>query len=171
LYGTFGHVEVLEGEPAGEHEIVGAGNAGPVELARLSARALRQLLHRVDMKLGWNRDDNDGVGDARDRRQVARLIRQAVVLIGVRYEGARRPVEQHVIVVGADECVDGDQGVAAGAVVDDHRLAPALTQAIRQEPSADVGVAADAKRHNELHRPRRPLGFGGGGGRKRNESK
>ena len=89
------------------------------------------------------------------------------MLIRVRYERAGRPIAQHVIVVRADERVDGDERVAAGPVVDDHRLAPALAEAIRQQAGADIGAAADAKRHDELDRPCRPWGFGGGGGRKR----
>ena len=61
-----------------------------------------------------------------------------------------------MIVLGADEGVDGDDAVAAGPVLDDDRLAPFLGQAVGQKPAADVGAAAGAERQDELDRSRRP---------------
>ena len=55
-----------------------------------------------------------------------------------------------MIVVRADEGVDGDEPVAAGPVVDDHRLAPALAEPVGQQPGADIGAAAGAERDDEL---------------------
>src|SRR5258708_12702948 len=63
-----------------------------------------------------------------------------------------------MIVVGADEGVDADQAVVAGAVFHDHRLSRALGQAVRQQPRANIGAAARPERHDEFDRPRRPIG-------------
>jgi hypothetical protein len=61
-----------------------------------------------------------------------------------------------VIVIGADEGADRDEAVAARAVLDDHRLVPALGQSIGDEPRADVDAAARPQRHDELDRALRP---------------
>ena len=67
-------------------------------------------------------DDRDG----RDRQQVAlRIIRQLVVRIGVGGKGGGRDEQQRVVVAGAGEDVDRDDAVAAGTILDHHRLAPA----------------------------------------------
>ena len=84
----------------------------------------------------------------------------------MRRERRRRREQQHVIVVGADEGVDGDQAVAAGTVFHDHRLAPALAKTIRQQPRADIGAAARPERDDEFDWPRRPIGRRCGGGDK-----
>jgi hypothetical protein len=47
---------------------------------------------------------------------------------------------------------------AAGAVFHDHRLPPALGEAVRQQPRADIGAAARPERDDEFDRPRRPIG-------------
>ena len=91
-------------------------------------------------------------------------IRQAVVQIRMRDERTGRPEQQHVIVVRVDERGDGDEGVAAGPVFDDHRLAPALAEPVGQQAGADIGAAAGAERHDELDRPGRPFGFRRGSG-------
>ena len=70
-------------------------------------------------------------------------------------DGGRRQ-QQDVIVLGADEGVDGDDAVAAGLVLDHDRLAPFLGQPVGQKPPADVGAAAGAERQDEADRPRRP---------------
>src|SRR5580704_113245 len=80
-----------------------------------------------------------------------------------------------MIVVRADKGIDGDEAVAAGAVIDDHRLSPALSEAIRQEPRAEVRAATGAERQDQSDRTGRPgrlrrrLGCGGKGGESHGE--
>ena len=78
-----------------------------------------------------------------------------------------------MIVVGADECVDGNERIAARAVFDDHRLSPALAEPVRQQPRADIRAASRPKRQEESDRPGRPLRCGrrpGGDGHDGNEA-
>jgi hypothetical protein len=74
----------------------------------------------------------------------------------MRNERRGRRQQQDVIVLGADEGVDGDDAVAAGAVLDHHRLAPFLGQPVREKPAANVSAAARAERENEFDGSRRP---------------
>jgi hypothetical protein len=69
--------------------------------------------------------DSDG-RDVHDGLQIPfRVIGQLFVRIGMRRIGRGRHEQQSVVVIGADEGVDCDKAVAAGAVLDDNRLAPA----------------------------------------------
>jgi len=61
-----------------------------------------------------------------------------------------------VLVVRADERHHGDDAVRPGAVLHDHRLAPALGQALGEEARRHVGRAAGAERQDQLHRFLRP---------------
>ena len=72
-------------------------------------------------------------------------------------EVAGRPEQQDVIVVGGQERLDRDDAVAAGLVLDHHRLAPFLRELLGEQPRADVGAGAGAERHDEFHRPGRPV--------------
>src|SRR5580698_3737208 len=60
--------------------------------------------------------------------------------------------------VNDDDGVDGDKAVAAGTVIDDDRLPPALREPVRQQAGADIGSAARAKGQNETDRTGRPIG-------------
>jgi len=51
----------------------------------------------------------------------------------------------------------GDDAIAAGTVVDDHRLAPALAELVGQEARSDIGAAAGPESQDEPDRPRRPV--------------
>ena len=94
----------------------------------------------------------DGVGHPRDRREILGLYGRLSCRYGMRDERRGRRQQQDVIVLGADEGVDGDDAVAAGPVLDDDRLAPFLGQPVGQKPPADVGAAAGAERQDELDR-------------------
>ena len=61
-----------------------------------------------------------------------------------------------MIIVGADERVDGDDGITAWAILDDHWLAPACRKPVRKKPRADIRPAAGSKRYDEFDRPCRP---------------
>jgi hypothetical protein len=61
-----------------------------------------------------------------------------------------------VIVVGGQHGLDRDHAIAARAVLDHHRLAPAGLQAILNKPRADIGAGARTERHDESNRLLRP---------------
>jgi hypothetical protein len=61
-----------------------------------------------------------------------------------------------MIVTGADKCINGDNAIAARPVLHHDRLGPALTEAIREQPCADIGAAAGPEREYEFYRARRP---------------
>src|SRR6476646_12224293 len=52
------------------------------------------------------------VGDPCDRGKITRIVRQIIVLVGMAAERRTRRVQQDVVVLGADEGVDGDDTVA-----------------------------------------------------------
>ena len=122
-------------------------------LARNSAGEFTQRIGRRGDRHG---DADEGVGDARDRREILRLVRQVVVQKRMRGERRGRRHQQDVVVLGADEGGDADDAVAAGLVLDHHRLVPFLGQSVRQETRADIGAAAGAERQDEADRARRP---------------
>jgi hypothetical protein len=72
-------------------------------------------------------------------------------------EAAGRPEHQHMIVVGAEVGLDGNDAVAARLVFDHDRLAPFGLQLFSEQPCADVGAGAGTERHDEFHNPRRPI--------------
>src|SRR5262245_57468611 len=74
----------------------------------------------------------------------------------MRVERSARRREQHVVVVGGDECANGDEAVSARAILDDDRLAPTAGQTICEQSRADIDAAARSKGHDELDRPLRP---------------
>ncbi len=108
------------------------------------------------------RDDrHHGVGDPRDRHEIGGVVGQLVVQERMRGEDRGRREQQRVIVMGADEGADPDDAVAAGTILDHHRLAPARRQPVGQQPRRDVGTAAGAQRHDEPDVALRPrLGRG-----------
>jgi hypothetical protein len=63
-----------------------------------------------------------------------------------------------VVVIGAKSLIGfchllrADHRVAAGPVVDDHRLAPILVHPLRQEPRGDIGRPARRERHDDVDR-------------------
>ena len=75
----------------------------------------------------------------------------------MRGERSARSCEQHVIVIGSgDESPDGDETVAARAVLDHHRLTPPRAQSVGKETCADIDPASRPKRYNHLDRALRP---------------
>ena len=135
------------------------GHAGPgriVQLARLRANERDQVRNRPDVQRGAYDETQNRVGNPGDRRELARIVGQLVVLVRMRRERRCRRIEQRVVIAGADEGVDGDDGVTAGTIFHDHRLAPARRQPICEEPCADIRPAAGPERHDEFDRSRRP---------------
>ncbi len=61
-----------------------------------------------------------------------------------------------MLVVGRNERADSNKAVAAGPVLNNHRLIPARRQSISEQTRGDVGGATRTQRQNELDRPPRP---------------
>jgi hypothetical protein len=119
-------------KPTLEHDVEGAGQAGPVELARLAVCQLNDVPERLDRQVYRHRDCDDGIGHARDRGEIVRFVRQIAVLVGVADEGGARREQQDVIILGGDEGIDRQDAVAPGPVLDHDRLVPFLGQPVRQ---------------------------------------
>ena len=135
--GNLGHVEAGALEEAGEHQLGGPRHQRGVELAGLRARKRDQLDERADLERGRHGDDQNRVGDADDRIEVARLVRQLLELERMDRERSGRREQQRVIVIGIDEGGDRHDAVGAGPVLDHHGLPPPPGQAIRKKPRAD----------------------------------
>jgi hypothetical protein len=104
-----------------------------------------------------------GLGDQqRHRREIAdRVVAQRRIeeLVG----GKPWPDDEDGVAVGigTGHHVGGDVAAGAGLVLDHHRLAPHLLQAVADQPRGDVSRAARRKRHHDAHRSLRPFGAGG----------
>ena len=57
------------------------------------------------------------------------------------------------IVISADERIDGDDAVAAGAILDNNRSVPTDCQFIGKQPGANVGAASGAEGQYEFDCP------------------
>ena len=142
-------VHVLD--PAEQQKVREAGGGGGVELAGLRFRQRHQLIDRIDIHRCRHRDREHDGGDADDRQQVAfGVVRQRVVIVGRHRQDAGRPEPQRMIVGGVDKGLDRHDAVAARAILDHHRLAPARRQAIGEQPGGDVAGAGGAEWHDEF---------------------
>ena len=56
-----------------------------------------------------------------------------------------------MVVAGAGEDVDRDDAVAAGTILDHHRLAPARRKAFGEHPGGDIDAGAGTERQDEAH--------------------
>ena len=85
-------------------------------------------------------------GDVRDRQKVTLgFVGQLVLFVGMHGERSRPDRQERVVVAGADECIDGDETVAARTILDHHRLAP--SRASRSANSrAVISVRSRARR-------------------------
>ena len=61
-----------------------------------------------------------------------------------------------MVVVGADEGIDGDNAVATRTVLHHDGLTPARRELFGDQARADVGARTGAERQDELDRPLRP---------------
>ena len=151
-----GDVEAGALEVAVEDDVGHAGRGRIVQLARLGADHVDEVLDRIDLERRRHDEADQRVGYAGDRRQLGRIVGQLGVLIRMRGERRGRRVEQRVVVLGADEGIDGDHGIAARTVLDHDRLLPFRGELVRDQARADVGAAAGAERHDEADRALRP---------------
>ena len=123
----------------------------------LGLGARGELGDGLELGRGRHAGGHDGVADPRDRREIAlQVVGQLLLRVGMRHERCARRVEQHVIVVGRGEGVDGDQAVAARPVLDHHRLAPLGAEPLGEQARGDVGGAAGAERQDPADAALRP---------------
>ncbi len=151
-------------EIAVEDHVGHPGRGRIVQLAGLRFDLRDEVLDGVDLQRRRDDQADQRVRDARDRPEIVRVVRHLRHQERMRGERRGRRVEQRVIVLGTDKGVDGDDGVAAGAVLDHDRLLPFRGQLVGDQTRGDIGAAAGAERHNEADRPLRPaLGLRLGG--------
>ena len=74
----------------------------------------------------------------------------------MRGERRGRREQQNMIVTGADDRRDRDEGIAARPVFDYHRLTPLGRQLVGEHARGDVDAGAGPERNNELDRVLRP---------------
>jgi hypothetical protein len=148
--GHFREVELRLVDKPVPHEFGDARHQCGVELAGLRTGARDQIRKRSEIHRCRHPDRNDGVGDARDRDDVAVFVGNLVVLVGVRREASGGREQQRVIVVGSDEGRDRHEAVAARPVFDDDRLSPARREPLGEQACADVGAGPRSKRHDEF---------------------
>ena len=84
------------------------------------------------------------------------IVGQLFALIRVDGERTRSCKQEHVVVIGADEGLDGDNAVTAGSVLDDDRVVPLALQALGEHACADVGTSAGTERNDKTDVAVRP---------------
>jgi hypothetical protein len=138
----------------GRQDQVGvAGRRGDVERVGLGACQSDELGERLDVQAFRDRKRDHDDGDVDDREQVALCVVWHLVLgIRMRRVGRGRNKQQRVVVVGAGESVDGDEAIAAGPILDHHRLAPFRGELVRQQPGGDVDAGGGPERQDEFDR-------------------
>ena len=125
-----------------------------VSLPGSALRTGRQLLQVLRRHGRMRHRDERHLRGARHRGEVLQGV-VAGVLVQVRVDHQRALVrERDRVAVGRGLRPGGGADVAlrAGAVVDDHLLAPRLAQLRRQDARQRVGAAARRERHDEAHR-------------------
>jgi len=140
-------------------DLVGGAAAAVIEFARVLAGRLEQLLGCLVRRVGRHEDAHGSERQARNRRQVLqRVIRQLVVQGHV---GGHRPVggEQQRLAVrrGGGDQVGRDDGIAAGAVLDQHGLPQLFAQALRRVARHRVRAGSGRIRHDQAYRAGRIL--------------
>ena len=70
-------------KPTLEHDVEGTGQAGPVKLSGLGARQFDHVPEGLDGQVDRHRNSDDGIGYSRYWGEIARLVRQIVMLVGV----------------------------------------------------------------------------------------
>jgi hypothetical protein len=154
--GNLGHLQAAALEKPEQQKIRITGGGGRIELSRLGADESHEVPERAEPKRHRCREGEHDGGNARNRKQIKlRAVGKLVVLVRVDGKGSHRPEQQRVVVVGAGECANGDETVAARTVFDHHRLAPARAQPIGEQPRRDIRCARWSERDDEPHRARR----------------
>ena len=154
-HANHGEVRVLEERI--DDQISRPGRCRPVDFSRFGADLVEHVLQRIgpERRRRANRDERGT--DARDRREIIRIVRQFVVKIGMPGKRRRGRKKQRVVVARAGEGGQGDETVATRPVFHHHGLAPLCRELFGDQACPNVGTGAGTDREQEFHRPRRPI--------------
>jgi hypothetical protein len=109
------------------------------------------------IRLGW-------VISPRHRRKIAdRIVAQLWIQELVGGHAGARDQDGVAIGIGMRHHLGGDVAAGAWLVLDHHRLAPHLLEAVADQTRGDVGRAARRERHHDAHRFCRPVHACGAG--------
>src|SRR6266581_3576094 len=112
---------------------------GPVQLARLCAGRLNQIVERADRFLFGGRYCQDDVRSWGNRDQLTKGIIGQLLVRNRKHGKYRRDcTKQGMIVVGAEKCGDSDHPVGSRPVFHDDGLSPALGKSLCKEPGAEI---------------------------------
>ena len=130
-----------------------------VELARVGLGVGDQVAHGLVLAVGRHGEEEVGLEQRQQRVEVlGRVVGQ---LLEQRRIGREVHVVEHdqvVPVLGAAlEGVDRDEAVAAGPVLDHHRLAPGARELVGHQARHAVRAAAHRERRDDAHRLGREL--------------
>ena len=116
---------------------------------------------RVDAELRRAGHHQALVGRQADRDHVRVHVERQLLVLRRQDHVDRCQGRKQRMAVGllAEEGAGADDATAAGAVLDDHLLAPQLRQRLGDQPMPDIGRGARGQGHDDLHRPRR-IGLG-----------
>ena len=127
-------------------------------LPRLSLQIRDELLDRFGGR-GIRHAHQVGLGDQKRHRSEIpdRIVAQRRIQELVGGHAGADDEDGVAVGVGMGDHVGRDVAAGAGLVLDHHRLAPDLLQAVADQARGDVGRAARRERHHDLHRFCRPV--------------
>ena len=108
---------------------------------------LLDVLHRQRRMHHQHQRDR---GDLGDRREILDRVVGLLLQAGVDREGDGRDQQRVAVRRGLGGGAGADGAAAARAIVDDDGLAPAVGEALRDQPRDRVGGAARDERHHQL---------------------
>jgi hypothetical protein len=129
---------------------------GEVELAGLRAGKRDQLVYVADRQRRMHHQHRGDVRDERDRREVGDRVEGHARVQELVHRVRAHRAEEERIAVGrrARGRLGPDVAGGAGAILDEHRLAPLLSHLLRDHAPEDVGGAARRPRYDHAHRLR-----------------
>ena len=135
------------------HELRRDGAGAIVELARIGLGTADQVFDGVEAGFGRHREHRHGLGRGGDRLEILdRVVGQGFVEELVHdYRGVDRHEQRVAIGRGLGGGLRADDSVAAGAIVDDHRLVPVLAHLLPNDAGDDVGRSASRERHDDVN--------------------
>jgi len=133
-------------------------DAGVAELAGMRLGVVDELLQRGDRQRSLHAENLRPGAELRHRNEI--LVRIVADLLHQRRQGQLRAgAEQERVAVGrgARDLPGGDDPAGAAEVLDHERLVEPGRESLGREPRHHVGIPAGDERHDDGHRPRRPV--------------
>ena len=133
----------------------GAGRA-VVELAGTCAHRPQEVGKGFPIHRRMGGEHIGRVHRERDRREVSLGIERGLLEEkGIDQQGIIPHQQRMAVGVRLRHHAGTDIAAAAGTIVDDHPLGPALAEPLRQDAGEGVEAATGCRRHHDPHRPRR----------------